>query len=137
MQRHLSGHAWQRLHQEVGCSHPGLDRSERMLNRLTPLAHFFRMLVEPALNGLENLLMLPTRDPSLFAGGAAVLDVAALASVGPVAMQNQPMFLVREMVGEPFTGRADVDILLCHVTKVLLAEIDLRILPPRSSVWAK
>jgi hypothetical protein len=61
MQRHLSGYAWQRLHQEVGCSHPGLDRSERMLDRLTPLAHFFRMLVEPALNGLENLLMLPTR----------------------------------------------------------------------------
>jgi hypothetical protein len=80
------------------------------------------MLVEPALNGLENLLMLPTRDPSLFAGGAAVLDVAAPASVGPVAMQNQPMFLVREMMGEPFTGRADIDILLCHVAKVLLAE---------------
>ena len=37
-------------------------------------------------------------------------------------MQNQPVFLVREMVGEPFTGRADVDILLCHVAKVLLAE---------------
>jgi hypothetical protein len=54
VQRHLSGYAWQRLHQEVGCSHPGLDRSEGMLDRLTPLAHFFRMLVEPALNGLEN-----------------------------------------------------------------------------------
>src|SRR5208283_226103 len=69
VQRPLSGYAWQRLHQEVGCSHPGLDRSERMLNRFTPLAHFFRILVEPALNGLENLLMLPTRDPSLFVGG--------------------------------------------------------------------
>ncbi len=68
MQRHLSGYVWQRLHQEVGCSHPGLDRSERMLDRLTPLAHFFWMLVEPALNGFENLLMLPTRDPSLLAG---------------------------------------------------------------------
>jgi len=68
-----------------------------MLNRLTPLAHFFRMLVEPPLNCLKNLLMLPTRDPSLFAGGAAVLDEAALAGVGPVAMLNQPVFLVREM----------------------------------------
>ena len=48
-----------------------------MFDRLTSLAHFFRMLVEPALNGLENLLMLPTRDPSLFAGGTAVLDEAA------------------------------------------------------------
>jgi hypothetical protein len=27
--------------QEVGCSHPGLDRPEAMLDRLAPLAHFF------------------------------------------------------------------------------------------------
>src|SRR5262249_25645013 len=53
--------------------------TEGMFDRLTPLAHFFRMLVEPALNGLENMLMLPTRDPSLLACGAAVLDGAALA----------------------------------------------------------
>src|SRR4029453_13603592 len=44
VQRHLGGHAWQRLHQEVGCSHPGLDRPEGMLDRLAPLAPFFRML---------------------------------------------------------------------------------------------
>ena len=99
-----------------------LDHSERMLNRLTPLAHFFRMLVEPPLNGLESLLMLPTRDPSLLAGGAAGFDGAALAGAGPVAMQNQPVFLVRVMMGEPFTGRTDVDIFLSHVAKVLLAK---------------
>ena len=32
-------------------------------------------LVQPALDGFENMLMLPARDPSLLAGGAAVLDV--------------------------------------------------------------
>jgi len=32
-----------------GLPHPGLDRSEGMLNRLAPLAHLFRMFVEPAL----------------------------------------------------------------------------------------
>jgi hypothetical protein len=42
---------------------------------------FFRVLVEPALDGLENPLMLPTRDPSLLAGGATVLDDAALAAL--------------------------------------------------------
>src|SRR6516162_11914925 len=85
VERHLGGHAWQPLHQDVGCSHPRLERPERMLDRLVPLAHFFRVLVEPALDGFENMLMLPTRDPSLLAGGAAVLDGAALAGVGPVA----------------------------------------------------
>jgi hypothetical protein len=37
-------------------------------------------------------------------------------------MQNQPVFLVREAVGEPFTGRTDVGILFSHVAEVLLAE---------------
>ena len=44
-----------------------------MLNRLAPLAHLLRMLVEPALYRIENGLMLPSGDPSLFSGGAAVL----------------------------------------------------------------
>src|SRR5580704_8205085 len=85
VQRHFGGDAWQRLHQEVGCSHPRLERPERMLDRLAPPAHFLRMLVEPALDGFENMLMLPARDPSLFAGGAAVLDSAALAGASPIA----------------------------------------------------
>ena len=48
-----------------------------MLDRLAPLAHFSRVLVEPALNGFENMLVLPTRDPSDLARGAALLDGAA------------------------------------------------------------
>jgi hypothetical protein len=35
-QCHLARHAWQRLHQEVGGSHPGLDRAEGMLDSLAP-----------------------------------------------------------------------------------------------------
>jgi hypothetical protein len=42
---------------------------------------FFRVLVEPAFDSLEKLLMLPTRDPSLLAGGATVRDDAALAAL--------------------------------------------------------
>ena len=38
-----------------------------------------------------------------------MLDDAALAGVGPVAVQDQPIFLVRIVVGESFTGRTDVD----------------------------
>src|SRR6185437_9565185 len=84
--------------------HPRLERPERMLDRLAPLAHFFRVLVEPALDGFENMLMLPARDPSFLAGGAAVLDGAALAGIGPVAAQDQPVFLVRVVIGECFTS---------------------------------
>jgi hypothetical protein len=91
-----------------------------MLDRLAPLAHFFRVLVEPALDGFENMLMLPARDPSLLAGGTAVLDGAALAGVGPVAAQDQPVFLVRLVVGESFISRTDIDILVSHVAESCL-----------------
>ena len=36
-----------------------------MLDRLTPLAHCLRVLVEPVLYRLENMLMLPSRDPPM------------------------------------------------------------------------
>ena len=85
------------------------------------------MLVEPALNRLENMLMLPPGDPSLLAGGAAVLDGAALAGVGPVAAQDQSIFLVRVVLGEPFSGRTDVNVRLSHVAEVLLAKAPLRL----------
>jgi hypothetical protein len=84
----------------VSGTHPGFDRAERVLDCLAPLAHFLWMLVEPALHRLKNVLMLPSGDPSLLAGGAAVLDGAGLAGIiiSPVAAQDQPIFLVRIVV---------------------------------------
>jgi hypothetical protein len=47
------------------------------------------VLVEPTLNGFQNVLMLPSRDPSLLGGSAAMLDGAALTDVGQIATQDQ------------------------------------------------
>lgn len=88
-------------------------------------AHLLRMFVEPALHGLENVLMFPSGDPSLLAAGASLLDGAALAGIGPVAAQEHSMFFVGVVVGEPFAGRTDVDVFLHDVAKVLLAETAL------------
>src|SRR6476661_4301638 len=81
----------------MGCSHPGLDGAEGMFDRLAALAHLLRMLVEPALNGFENVLMFPSGDPSFIAGGASGLDCTALADVGPVAAASRTsaMWLTR------------------------------------------
>ena len=98
-----------------------------MLDRLAPLTHLLRMLVKPTLHGFENMLVLPTRDPSLLARSAVVFDRAVLTGIGPVAAQDQPIFLVRVVVGEPFTGGADIDILFSHVAEVLLAELPFRL----------
>jgi hypothetical protein len=51
----------------VGCSHPGLYRPEWMLNCLTPLPHFLRMFIQPALDGFENGFVFPACDTSVLA----------------------------------------------------------------------
>jgi len=43
------------------------------------------MLIKPPLHSFENMLIFPSSDPSLLAGGAGALDGAALAGIGPVA----------------------------------------------------
>src|SRR6516162_7789185 len=98
----------------MGCSHPCFDCPERMLDRLAPLAHFFGVLVEPALHSFENMLMLPARDASFLAGSAAVFDGAVWAGIGPIAAQDQPVFFVRVAVGQTFTCRTDVEIITGH-----------------------
>jgi hypothetical protein len=56
-----------------------------MFDRLAPLAHLLGMFIKPTLNGFENMLMLPLRDPSLFASSALSFDGAALTGIGPVS----------------------------------------------------
>src|SRR5258705_13823231 len=51
---------------------------------------------------------------------------AGAARVGPVAVQDQSIFLVREVVGELLTGRTNVSVLLSHVAEILLAEEAIR-----------
>src|SRR5271169_1454858 len=108
-----------------------------MLGRLPPLAHSLRVLIETLLHGFENVLMFPTGDPSLLPGSAAVLDGAALASIGPVTAQNQPVFLIRVVVGKPFTGRTNVNILCSNITEVLLAEAAIRLRARGHRLWQR
>ena len=59
MQGHFGGDPFQRLRLEVGITHPVFDGVERMLNRFTTLAHPLRMFVEPLLNLIKNMFVLP------------------------------------------------------------------------------
>jgi hypothetical protein len=51
-----------------------------------------------------------------------MFDGATLANVGQIAAQHQSMFLGCERVGEPLSGRTDVNVLFRHVAEVLFAE---------------
>src|SRR3546814_6354378 len=61
------------------------------------------------------MLMFPTRNASLDARGAAMLDRANPAGVGPVAPQRPSLFLVRKVVLEALSGRAAVDLFIRQV----------------------
>src|SRR5262249_5703614 len=122
MQRHLGGDLRQRLHQEVRGSHPHLDRTEGMLDRLTARAHGTRIFVEPCLHGLDSLLVLPPRDATLSSRRALSFDWAGLARIGPITAKFLAVLLSRKTVREFLTRRAHIYVLLRLIDKILLAE---------------
>ena len=62
---HLGGYPWESFGQEVRRSHACLHGAERMLDSLATKAHSERVRIEPLLHGVEQILVLPSRDPSL------------------------------------------------------------------------
>ena len=58
------------FHQKVRRSHPELEGAKNMLYRAAPKSHCPRLFIQSRLHGVENLLMLPTPDASLWTGGA-------------------------------------------------------------------
>ena len=66
--------------------------------------HLLRMGVEPRLDVLEKMLMLPAGNPALLARGAATLDGAAVTRIGPVAAQVPIRFLIGVVVDQELPG---------------------------------
>ena len=106
-----------------------LQRAERMLDRLAPLTHGLRVLIETLLHRLQHVLMLPACDATLRAGRAAMLERAVAARIGPVAPQLLPLLLVRVVVLELLAGRTAIDILVAEIDEVLLAKAALASMP--------
>src|SRR6516164_8718071 len=93
-----------------------------MFSCLPTLTHGLRVLVEALLDCLHHILMLPSRDPTLLAGGAAILELAMAARIRPIAPQLLPVLLVREAVGQLFARRAAVYIIIAEIDEVLFPE---------------
>jgi hypothetical protein len=66
VRHHLGGYSWQRFHQEVGYTHPSLNRAKGVLPCLAPQTHLSWMFVEPALRCLKNVLTIPSGNGSIF-----------------------------------------------------------------------
>src|SRR6202040_4430384 len=137
MQRHFGGDLRQRLHQKVRCPHARLHGSEGVLGSLTPHTHGLRVFVEPPLHRLRDMLVLPSRDASLLARGALMLDGAAATGARPVAPQSLPPLNGREVVFEMLPSWTAIDILAGNIDKVLLAEPALRFCARCHRLWQR
>src|SRR5664279_6618839 len=98
-----------------------------MLDRLATSTHCIRISVQARLHSINNILVLPPLNSTLRSLRALSLQRAGAARVGPIAVQDQSFFLVREVVGELLTGRTNVDVLFTHIAKILLAKAAFRL----------
>ena len=81
-----------------------------MLGGLATGAHLLWVLIKPSFDGLENVFMLPARNPPFLARRAAMFEGAVLAQIAPVAPYGPPGFHIREAIDQMLAGRADIDI---------------------------
>jgi hypothetical protein len=82
---HLGSYFWKRFGEEVGRSHAGLHRAERMLDRLATQAHGMRVCIKAPLHSFEQMLMLPSWNPPLRSCRALRFKRTILTGCGPVA----------------------------------------------------
>jgi len=92
---------------------------------LTPVTHLLRMLVESALDPLKHMLMLPTRDPALAGRRAFGLESTGQTGRRPIATHPLAYFFARKTIGQPLAGRAEINIVLGDIGKILLAKAAL------------
>src|SRR5262245_63322465 len=91
-----------------------------MLDCLTTRAHGIRILVEPFLHRLDNLLVLPPRDPTLFARRALGLDWAATTRIGPITVKCLAVLLGRIAILQFLARWAPIDICIGHAREGLM-----------------
>jgi hypothetical protein len=83
-----------------------------MLDRLTARAHGLRIFVEPFLHGLDNLLVLPSRDATLPSRRALSFDWTRMARIGPITVKFLAVLLGRKAILEFLNRRAAIDIFI-------------------------
>src|ERR1700756_5705938 len=83
--------------------------------------------MEPLLHGVEQMLVFPSRDPSLGPRRALGFDRTILTGVGPVAPQHLVGLFVFTAIRQPLPGGTTIGVVLRQIDKVLLAEASVRL----------
>lgn len=110
MQAHFRAHLWERLGEEMGMAHPGLERPEGVLDRLTASMHRLGLMLQTSLGGFEHGLMLPAANAPLDAGGALGVPGTVWASRTPVGIEGLALLDVAIAPDQLLPGRTAVGI---------------------------
>src|SRR5664280_1710386 len=102
---HLGGYFWKRFGEEVCRPHAALDRAERVLDRLAALAHGLWVCIKALLHSFEQMLMLPSWNPSLRPCRALRFERTFLTGGGLVAPYPLAIFLVRKAIRQLLPSR--------------------------------
>ena len=86
MQTHFSADPRQSFGKEMGSTHPGLERSKRVLNSLFADAHHLGSLIQAVLHILQHAFMFPPPDAPLRAGRAGRAGRALRFQLAALAM---------------------------------------------------
>lgn len=108
MQAYFRAHAVERLGEEVGGAHPGLQCAERMLHCLAADAHHFRCLIQAGLHRVKHRLVFSATHSPLRARCALTFQRTALAVRAPLTMQLQAFLNRRKTPDQAFSGWASV-----------------------------
>src|SRR5262249_61195888 len=91
---HLGSYFGKRFGEEVCRSHAGLHRAERMLDCLATLAHGLWVCIKALLHSLEQMFILPSRNPPLWPGRALCFERTILSGRGPGASSEIAVLFV-------------------------------------------
>jgi hypothetical protein len=98
-----------------------------MFDCLSTLAHGLWVCIETLLHSVEQMLMLPSWNPSLWPCRALGFERTILTGCGPVTPYPFAIFLVRKAIWQLLPSRTAIGVFLWQIDKVLLAEAPLRL----------
>lgn len=93
-----------------------------MLYCLPTNAHGLRGVIEALLHPFYEVFMFPACDATFFASRAAFFNGTFMANIGPVSPDCQTLLHGGGVVPKWFSGRADINIAINVISKVLLDE---------------
>lgn len=121
MEPHFGCHVVQGASLEVASSHPVLDGTKDVLDRVSADAHRARHAIEAGLHRLDHLPIFPPLDAALDAGGAVRLDGTSVATgrCGIAVERHAVLEAEEEAPRHRFTGGAAIGVGLGLVDEVL------------------